>query len=97
MLNDAQGKKERNDRIVVSLRKRLDEYTNDSKEERRMIQHECKYCYYLNNRIGGSAMTNSACRCCNTQVLYSSTCVGAFCMNCAVKLNVCTHCGSEMD
>ncbi len=85
-----------NDLIERVKQERLDNITKDpSKEWRDKIQ-ECRNCYY-SGYWGGQAITTSTCRICGKEMVFSSTAVDQYCIDCAKKYGICKHCGVRMD
>ena len=71
-------------------------YFEDPDKEKRIESQECVICYY-GGKIGGAAMTNSNCICCEKQMMFGSTCVDNLCQPCAEKHGLCKHCNSTID
>lgn len=82
---------------VDSMRKRLADFDNDPQRAARLEKSECKSCFYLYGKLGGAAMTLSACGVCDTERHFANTCVDALCKICADKLGLCKHCGADID
>lgn len=87
-----------NNNLVNKMKNKIKNYDEDSKIIKRKEKCECKYCTYINNdRIAGQAFTSSNCKGCNKKLDFPSTDTDEYCLDCAKKINVCKHCGSEMD
>lgn len=87
-----------NDRHVSKLKGKIFDYNQDKAKEFRKEHCICKYCYYINTgRIAGQAFTTIECKECKKETTFPSTDTDKYCLKCAQKLNVCKHCGSEMD
>jgi predicted RNA-binding Zn-ribbon protein involved in translation (DUF1610 family) len=87
-----------NNKAVERMRKKLREYDADEKKEKRLKNQLCKHCTYVNtSQIGLSAMTTATCTECNKDMMFPSSVVDYLCPECAEKLNLCKHCGQEMD
>lgn len=73
-------------------------YSDPDKKNRTKVKGLCKYCHYVGTgRIGGAAMTRQKCATCDKDELYSSTCTDVLCLDCALVLKYCKHCGQKMD
>jgi len=57
----------------------------------------CKYCYYIRNSFGFSAMTTSYCGICKEPILNGSSDTNRVCEKCAGTIGLCVCCGGEMD
>src|SRR5690349_20645993 len=68
----------------------------DSRKEDRLARHECIGCFY-GVRIGGAAITQQPCMCCNVAQTYTSTATDALCMDCAKEHSLCKRCGGDLD
>ena len=69
----------------------------DSSIEDRLKKHECKACFYIFPKWGGSAITNKPCGICGEMQVYGSTNTDVLCLPCAVKYGLCKHCGGDID
>ncbi len=69
----------------------------DSKQKQRLAYHECKVCFYLSSRVGGSAITESNCTVCDAPISNASTNVDKVCRACAEKYRLCVHCGGDLE
>lgn len=69
--------------------------TDPTRDERLRMQ-QCKKCFYTTS-FGGAAITVSKCDNCGKEMTFGSTNVDVFCMDCAIKLNACVHCGNDMN
>lgn len=70
----------------------------DSRKTERVEACQCKACFYAHpDRIGGQALTESACGLCGKPLHFSSTCVDALCPECAKAHSLCTHCGGDLE
>ena len=61
----------------------------DEDAEKRRAKGECVFCYYLDGKIGGAAMTDANCAICDKITMYGSTCVDILCLDCAKKNRLC--------
>jgi hypothetical protein len=86
-----------NKAFLREARERLKKYDNDPDRKARLCVGECKFCFYMRSKIGGSMMTNKPCNSCGTVILYSSTCTGTICKECGDIFRVCTHCGGDIN
>lgn len=82
--------------ILKEKEKSYKMFLEDSDKANRIIDNQCKVCYY-NSRIGGARITHSNCDLCQDRVLYASTNVDKICKFCAVEHNLCKHCGSDIN
>jgi len=80
-----------------ALRKKLHDYSIDRNKDVRLKKRWCRTCMYLNDRIGGAAITTKTCDECGESVVYSSTVTGAVCNKCSEKLGICAQCGGDID
>jgi hypothetical protein len=71
------------------------EFDLDFKDRRQ--KQQCVWCFYYDYRFGGQAMTNSNCASCNKDGMFGSTDVDLLCLPCAKELNLCVHCGADME
>lgn len=69
--------------------------TDPNKDERLHAQ-QCRKCFYTTS-FGGAAITVSKCDNCGKEMTFGSTNVDVFCMDCAIKLNACRHCGNDVN
>lgn len=83
--------------IVDAHLKLMGDTINDSRRAERLKKHECKACFYIRGKLGGAAMTHRACGICGEDQLYSNTNTDVLCRDCAVKHNLCKHCGGDLD
>lgn len=96
--SDKLNAKARNKRYVEETTKELLFYYSDpDKNIRTKESHECKYCYYILSRIGGSAITTVICANCDEEMTFGNTCTDVLCYKCAKELKLCRHCGQKMD
>lgn len=68
----------------------------DPESIKRIEASECVVCFY-SSKIGGAVMTNQECGICDKTMHFSSTATDNFCLDCAVKYNLCKHCGGDID
>jgi hypothetical protein len=87
----------RNKARTDGLREKLHDYDEDICRSSRLEAQNCKYCTYIDSRIGGCAFTNSECRICGAKIINGSTCVDIVCEDCAKKNELCKHCGGDID
>lgn len=80
-----------------AILRRAHDFEEDIQKERRIKFQNCKFCSYLDSRIGCDMMTNSTCAICGKPVLNSSTNIDHLCIECAKEYNLCAHCGGTMD
>lgn len=73
-----------------------DKLTNDPKKNERLEKQECQYCFY-SMRGGGQAFTASKCEECEKEMLFSSTNMDKYCLECAKKNDICKHCGGDIN
>jgi len=97
MLFDSKHWSEINKSLVESIRKNLFNYDNDTKQTIRIKLQQCKHCYYISNKISLQAFTTFICKNCNDEIIHHNSNVNKYCMDCAKELNICCHCGAEMD
>ena len=77
--------------------KLAESFVRDKERNARLKSNECPSCYYSDTRIGGAAMTTCNCGACNKEMMFGSTCVDVLCPDCAKKLQLCKHCGADVD
>jgi hypothetical protein len=77
--------------------RRVTAILSDSGHEERREHQECKSCFYIDGRLGGSAITHTQCGLCGKELVFSSTCVDAVCPECAAKHSLCRHCGGDLN
>lgn len=85
---------------TYSCRERIDmtaeralQYLSDPEKSDRHKDALCVPCYY-GTRIGGAAMTHAYCGICRLKMLFNSTSTDKLCQGCALRLDLCKHCGS---
>lgn len=78
---------------TIDLAKKFQE---DPEKENRFKENQCKFCYYVTDRVGGDALTEVECAGCNAIIFSSNTDVDVLCLPCAINLNLCKHCGAEL-
>ena len=90
--------KARNKSYIESITNKLLAYYSDpNKKERIKVKHECRYCHYVRDQIGFSAVTTVICSNCDKQMTFGNTCVDVLCDQCAEVLKLCKHCGQKID
>jgi hypothetical protein len=82
---------------VKELRKRLQNYDNDDLKDVRLRKYECKVCTYISSNMAFQAFTNTLCRICGKEMIFSSSDTDNLCVECAKENNLCKHCGGELD
>ena len=103
MINEEELKRHQKDvkfnhnRHFLNIKKVVTDYEKDEKIEYRRKHQECKYCTYVDSKIGGSAISVSQCYICGKDIFNGSTNVDYCCNECAKKYNICKHCGNNMD
>lgn len=91
---------EKTARLTEINQYRLDRYrtcVSDPEKEKRILSNECQICYYLEDRIGGAALTETNCGKCEKTIHFGSTSVDLLCKDCASSLNLCKYCGCSID
>jgi len=88
---------ERNKSFISQTRKNLNNYDTDLKQTQRIKLQKCKYCMYMNIKISLQAFTTFICKNCEEEFLHHNSNVDKYCRKCAEELNICVHCGAEMD
>lgn len=85
-------------RKVESMRNQLYAYDQDADKTQRLLEQECKYCYYIvKNQIGLDILTDSICKECGIINTYQNSNTDNYCIKCAKEHNICKHCGSILD
>lgn len=84
-------------------RKRLSDYLErarkveaDEDKQQRLAKLSCKVCWYLQDRIGGAAITKRPCGLCHGEMMFSSTDTDVLCPDCASAHELCRHCGGDL-
>lgn len=72
------------------------EVSEDARKDERLARHECKACFYP-TRVGGAAMTHRDCMRCGVSQIYNSTVTDVLCLSCATELDLCKHCGGDLE
>jgi len=73
------------------------EFLRDDRKKERLVEVECKTCFYINNqRIGGAAMTSRPCGICDMPQMYGSTATDKLCLKCALEHQLCKQCGADV-
>jgi len=96
-LLDSLSAKVRNKSYVDEITKNLLSYYADVEKKERKNKHLCRYCYYIDAKIGGFAITTVICANCDKEMSFKNTCVDVLCNECAEKLGLCKRCGQKMD
>ena len=78
-------------------RERLKNFDIDPKKEDRLKAQECKYCYYMRSGVATQAFVQWTCGICNTEQQWSNGDYPRICKECAIKHNLCMHCGADID
>lgn len=68
----------------------------DTSRQQRLDAQKCSSCFYI-AQIGGAAMTSQACMCCHQDQLHASTNTDVLCLSCAHELQLCRHCGGDLE
>lgn len=84
-----------NGRRINAARKLHENYCDDPEFGRRIVQRQCKVCYY-NTKICGQGFTSYTCQNCQEVSQHSNTCVPTLCGKCSRDLNVCQDCGGSI-
>jgi hypothetical protein len=69
---------------------------DDTKKHERIKAHFCKACFY-GSHIGGQAIRSQPCMACHKDQMYSSTYTDALCLECSIDMQLCKHCGGDID
>jgi len=72
-------------------------YELDIEKENRKKSMECRYCYYIKNICGFSAMVISYCGICKEPILNNSSDINKVCDKCAGSKGLCIRCGGDID
>lgn len=92
-IRQATGRSKRRVDQILALAKTISE---DCKRGERLIAQKCLFCYY-ESPIAGRAITHRPCMCCGERQTYPSTSTGVLCQPCAKKLDLCCHCGGDIE
>lgn len=84
-------------RLIEGTLKNAEDLKTDPDKKVRLEKNECKSCFYLNGRMGGSVMTERPCGICDEPMSFGSTCTDVTCTSCAHKNMLCKHCGGDID
>ena len=95
---DAREIKISNNLRVLKMKNKLRAYELDNYKTERKEKNECMCCTYIDcDRIVMNAFTHSNCKECGHEMVFANSDIDKYCLDCAKKLNVCRHCGAEMD
>jgi len=84
----------RNKNYRLMAERRLEKYRKDPEKKAREKKQLCKYCFYLTpTRLG--AISRKHCSCCGVELEPDS--INAFCLDCARKYELCSHCGGDVE
>ena len=97
MTLNSKHQSETNKSFISTARKNLNNYDTDLKQSQRLKLQKCKYCFYMSNKIALQAFTKFTCKNCKEEFLHHNSNVNKICIKCAEELNICCHCGAEMD
>ena len=81
---------------IEMVLKLADEFINDPLRKDRLNAQECKPCFY-ESRLAGNSATATKCACCEKKMYFGSTDVDILCIDCAKKLDLCKHCGGDIE
>ena len=88
----------RRDGRIGKMRAKFIMFDEDIRKEKRVEEQLCKSCYYVfNEGWAGQAFTEAECEDCGQTMIFATTNIDHFCLDCARKNNVCKHCGCKMD
>lgn len=87
----------RSSQSVTDVLRDASNIINDPRRDERLEAHECKACFYVSGRCGGSAITHRQCGLCDTVMSFANTCTDAVCPDCARKHSLCRHCGGDIE
>lgn len=87
---------ERAHSMVASWIQRAQNVIEDTAGELRKEAQLCPACFY-SVRVGGQAMTEQPCMCCNESQLYGSTATDVLCRPCAIEAELCKRCGGDIE
>jgi hypothetical protein len=96
-IRDSEIKTNMNNMKYQHIKDGIQHYETDDKKESRESKHHCKYCYYIRNVCGFSAITTSYCGICKEPIINSSSDTDKVCDICAEYHGLCVHCGGKMD
>jgi len=71
-------------------------WLNDTKKKERLEKCECKTCFYILGKMGGSAITSRPCGICEKEQMYGNTCTNMVCKPCGKEKELCVHCGADI-
>lgn len=74
-----------------------EKYKTDPDKKERLEYNLCPVHYYNEDRVGGAVITKIECAICGKELSFSNTCVDMLCDKCASELNLCKHCGGDID
>lgn len=77
--------------------KRYRETTDDPHREQRLKKMQCVVCYG-GGRIGGAMCCSTRCGGgCGVTLHSGNTCLDVLCLACATRLQLCCHCGADIE
>ena len=79
------------------MRIKLTNFESDAYKANRLSRQFCKFCEYVEDGMGFSAMTVRKCDICGKEELYGSSYTDCLCEDCAKENKLCKHCGAEID
>ena len=69
---------------------------DDPDSEQRRESQQCQICFY-SSRIGGAALTDAECGKCGKLMHFCNTCTDVLCKECAEEMELCMHCGADIE
>lgn len=87
----------RNKRRVERMTEDMNNISTDPRKQERLADGKCIDCFYLDDGIGFSAMTRKNCECCDKEMMFGSSYVDAFCLDCSNKKSLCRHCLARIE
>lgn len=70
---------------------------NDPASSERKEAGQCRACFYVYGRQGGSVCTQAECAMCGKVMGFGNTCLDVLCLECAKANRLCRHCGADAE
>lgn len=71
--------------------------SKDIERVKRRREGQCRYCFYIAHRAGGSVVTHRPCGLCGVELSYCNTAIDVLCKSCSDKHLLCVHCGADRE
>lgn len=74
----------------------MESFNNDERKVTRLVEHQCKTCFYT-VRMSLQSFTDTECGVCGFGISHYNSDTPIICRVCAVHENICVRCGGDID